>query len=329
MALQSNDLFVIQSQSDNELYKLKLSDLIAEVEASDGLVFKGSVDLNNAPAAQTPPVTLPGNNGDLYMVESNATTIDAGWVMIGGETSATQGDRIIYDSVGGGWVLISSGSASAGTVTGITASLPLKSDGDNVTPVISIRAARTLTAATGSGDNEGAAGSVARLAEEADVIADTGTGSNQAVVTADLLKTTNDLVATLSLNPGGVTSVTTDDTDGNSALTISPTSGNVKIEINTADDSGYGVVQLADASKITNGTAGAGAVVDAAQLAAAVTGLPDEAVSAITEGGTDTVANALDITTSGLTDGKKTVTIGVNNDVFCPYDFSTLSDITD
>ena len=51
MALQNNDLFVIQSQTDNQLYKLKLSDLIAEVEGQAGVNFRGEADLNNPPAS--------------------------------------------------------------------------------------------------------------------------------------------------------------------------------------------------------------------------------------------------------------------------------------
>ena len=59
MALHPNDLFVIQSQTDNALYSLKLSDLDVYLESSTGIQFKGSVDLNNAPGAQTPtPITF-------------------------------------------------------------------------------------------------------------------------------------------------------------------------------------------------------------------------------------------------------------------------------
>ena len=325
MALQGTDLFVIQSQTDNELYKLKLSDLIAEVESGAGVNFKGSVDLNNAPSAQTPEaITLHGQNGDLYIVESDAGTIEAGWSMVNNETSADEGDRIIYDSDDSGWILVTTGSNTTGTVTGVTASLPLKSDGDTVEPVISIRQARTSTGATADGDGEGPAGAVARLAEAADVEATTGTGANTAVVTADLLKATNDIVNGLSLAPGGVTTVTTTDTNGNSALSISPTAGNVVIELNTASDAEYGVVQIADASAITNGTSGPSAVVDASQLKDAIDNLPQTALNSITEGGTDIVAGALDI----QTDASNDVTIGVNAETFAPYDFSKLPDIT-
>ena len=329
MALQGTDLFVVQSQADNELYKLKLSDLIAEVEGGAGINFKGSVDLNNAPGSQTPDViTLPGTNGDLYIVESDAGTIEAGWSMVNGETAAEEGDRIIYDTTASGWILVTTGTSTGGTVTDVVASLPLKSDGDPVQPVLSIRQARTSTDATSDGDGEGPAGAVARLAEAADVAATSGTGANTAVVTADLLKATNDIVNGLALSPGGVTTVTTTDANGNSALSISPTAGNVVIELNTASDSTYGVVQVADASAITNGTAGPSAVVDASQLEAAIDALPDEAIDEITEGGTDIVTGALDIQEGAVADGKKQVTIGVNAKTFAPYDFSTLPDIT-
>ena len=73
MALQSNDLFVVQSQTDSQLYKLKLSDLDAYLEGSSGVQFRGTVDLNNGAAAQTPAVTLPAANGDLYIVAADAS----------------------------------------------------------------------------------------------------------------------------------------------------------------------------------------------------------------------------------------------------------------
>ena len=201
MALQNTDLFVVQSQSDKKLYSLKVSDLIAEVEAGGGVVFKGSVDLNNPPASSG--VTLPAGNGDFYMVESDAAVIDSGWVMQGSETSASQGDRIIYDGDDSNWILITTGSATAGTVAGVVATLPLESDGDTVEPVISIVTARTATAASGAADGKGTAGAVAKLAE-ADDVAHDGTGDPTAVVTADLLKQTNAIVEGLVLSPGGV-----------------------------------------------------------------------------------------------------------------------------
>ena len=327
MSLQNNDLFVIQSQTDNELYKLTLADLKADISSGPGIVFKGTADLSVSPANNTPPIVSP-NTGDLYFVEADAPTIDAGWSMAGGETSASEGDRVIYDAVTGKWTLITSGSNSTGTVQSVTASLPLVSSGDSIDPVISIRQARTQTDATVAADGKGTEGAVNRLAEASDVVATTGTGAATAVVTADLLKATNDIVEGLALSPGGVTTVTTTDANSNSALSISPTAGNVVIELNTASDSQYGVVQIADASAITNGTAGPSAIIDASQLEAAIEVLPDEAIDEITEGGTDIVSGALQIQETAVTDGKKQVTIGINEETFAPYDFSSLPDIT-
>ena len=326
MALQSNDLFVVQSQTDSQLYKLKLSDLDAYLEGSSGVQFRGTVDLNNGAAAQTPAVTLPAANGDLYIVEADAASINADWIMESGVTAASENDRIIWDADGGYWVLIAGGTSTGGTVTDITATLPLESDGDPVTPVLTINQARTTTAATTAADGKGTAGAVAKLAEATDVAHTTGTGDATAVVTADLLKATNDIVEGLVVSGGAVTTVTTTDADANGALTISPTSGNVVIEIATAEDDGssYGVVSVATDSDITNGTAGAGAVVTAEQLKDAIDNLPQEALQSLTEGGTGIVTGALKIET----DADKNVTIGVIEEVFAPYDFSSLTDIT-
>ena len=112
MALQSNDLFVVQSQTDSQLYKLKLSDLDAYLEGSSGVQFRGTVDLNNGAAAQTPAVTLPAANGDLYIVAADAASINADWIMESGVTAASENDRIIWDAGGGYWVLIAGGTST-------------------------------------------------------------------------------------------------------------------------------------------------------------------------------------------------------------------------
>jgi hypothetical protein len=328
MALQGNDLLVVQSQTDSELYKLKVSDLDIYLEGSSGVQFRGTVDLNNGASAQTPAVTLPAANGDLYIVESDAASINADWIMEGGVTSANENDRIVWDNDSSYWVLVAGGTSTGGTVTDITATLPLKSDGDAVTPVLTINPARTSDAATLANDGEGTSGSVARLADADDVKHTDGTGDATAVVTANLLKATNDIVEGLATSAGGVQTVTTTDVNNNDALTINPTSGNVVIELNTSSESVYGVVKLADSDDILNEVAGASAVIDAAQLATALDGVPDEAITSIVGGGTDVVAGALKITTTAAdSEGKKTTTIGVADDAFCPYDFSSLTDI--
>ena len=325
MALQGTDLFVVQSQDDGQLYKLRLDALITEVEGQAGVNFRGSVDLNNAPGDQTPdPIVLPAQNGDLYMVDPDAALINVGWVMQDGETSATKGDRIIYDGDNNNWILVSSGSSNAGTVTGITASLPLESDGDAVTPVISIVEARTTTAATIANDGKGTDGAVHRLAEAADVVHTTGTSDPRAVVTADLLKTTNDIVQGIVASAGGVVTVTYANSDGNNAILIPDSSGTVTLDVKTATETVYGVVNIASASDITAGTAGGTAVIDASQLKEAIENLPQTALNSITEGGTDIVTGALQVNT----DGNNDVTIGVNQETFAPFDFSSLTDIT-
>jgi len=339
MALQSTDLFVVQSQTDKKLYSLKLSDLVTEIEAGSGAVnFRGGVDLNYAPSAQDQStvtglenVALPANNGDMYVVVAACPAIAAGWIMQGGETQATKGDRVVYDGDNANWLLLAT-DALGGTVTGIVATLPLESDGDDVTPVISILEARTATAAATAADSKGTDGAVHRLAEVADVNTTNGTGDPRAVVTADLLKDTNDHIAALELAPGGVSSVTTTDADNNSALSISPTTGAVVLELSTATDTNYGVVQIASASDIANGTAGGGAAIDASQLKEAVDNLPSEAIVSITEDGTDIVSGSLQILTVAKTAPdnvkEKDTKIGINQGVFAPYDFSSLTDIT-
>lgn len=322
MALQDSDLFVVQSQADNKLYKLRLDDLVTEIEGQAGVNFRGAVDLNNPPASSG--VTLPAQNGDLYMVESDAATIDSGWVMQGGETSAAKGDRIIYDGDNADWILISSGSSEAGTVTSVTGSLPIKSDGNTVSPVISIREARTTTKAGTDGDGEGTDGAVHRLAEAADVVHTAGTGDTRAVVTADLLKATNDVVEGLAASAGGVQTVTYENSDSNDAIIVSPTSGNVKLDIKDATESVVGVGKLATASDITAGTATSSALITAAHLKDVSDSVPVDPIQSITEGGTDVVTGALQIST----DINNDVTIGVNEEIFAPYDFSSLPDIT-
>jgi hypothetical protein len=193
MALESNDLFLVQRQTDSKLFNVKLSTLVANVEGGPAVLFKGTADLNLPPANT---VTMPPTRGDLYFVVSDAATIDSGWVMQGNETSATQGDRVLWDEDNSSWILVETDTSDVGTVQGITATLPLKSDGDQVNPTLSIRQARTATQATNDGDAEGTAGAVSALAEESDVIAG-GSGDNDSVVTADLLRDTNENVSQL------------------------------------------------------------------------------------------------------------------------------------
>ena len=111
-----------------------------------------------------------------------------------GVTSVSENDRIIWSSADGYWSHLTVGTDTGGTVTDITATLPLETDGDTVNPVLTINQARTITTANATGDGKGTKGAVNRLAEDADVVHTTGTGATDAVVTADLLKATNEIV---------------------------------------------------------------------------------------------------------------------------------------
>lgn len=197
MPIQNSDLLVVQSQTDNQLYKLRIDSLDAHIQDSSGVQFRGSVDINNSASAQSPPVTLPATNGDLYILSADSSAIDSDWVMPPGVTSVSENDRIIWSSTDGYWTYITVGTDTGGTVTDITATLPLETDGDNINPVLTINEARTITASNIAGDGKGTKGAVNRLAENADVVHTTGTGATDAVVTADLLKSTNEIVVGL------------------------------------------------------------------------------------------------------------------------------------
>lgn len=315
MALNSTDLFVVQSQADSKLYKLSLNDLKTNIESGSGINFRGSVDLLTTMTGQIDPD--PAVNGDLYLVTQDAATINASWSMANGVTSASENDRIVWDGAAANWILVTSGSSTGGTLTEIIGTDPVQVDmvSDPAKPVVSVDEATTTDS-----------GIVDRLATAADVVASNNTPSDSAVVTADLLNTTNKVLETLTLSPGGVLSVATDDINSNDALTISPNSGSVKVEINTASETAFGVVGLADAAAITAGTSGAAHVIDASALKAVADSIPEEAdfgVLSVTEGGTDIVSGALDVqNTAGA------VTIGIKQDIFVPADFNSLPDIS-
>ncbi len=313
MALDSTDLFVVQSQTDAELYKLSLNDLEAHLGGGAGIQLRGSVDLLQPPTGQ---IHLPQVNGDMYIVQTDALVINAGWTMKGGVTSADANDRIAWIADDSAYELIAGGSNTGGTVTDVIGTEPIEVDmiSDPTKPVVSVKEATTTSS-----------GVVARLALATDVDSTNNSPASDAVVTADLLNATNKVVDALALSPGGVQTVATDDVNLNDALTVSPTSGNAKIEIKTSSDSDYGVVQLADATDISTGTAGAGAVISADQLKDVIDTIPttaDFGLLTIQEGGTDIVAGALDITdTSG------DVTVGVKEGTFVPADFNSLPSI--
>lgn len=217
MALNSTDLFVIQSQADSKLYKLSLNDLSASIEGGSGINFRGSVDLLVAMTGQINPD--PALNGDMYLVEQDAATINASWTMAGGVTSAVKNDRIVWDQNDANWLLIPGGDHTGGTLVDIVGTDPIQVDSasDPTIPVISIDQATTTEK-----------GAVARLATAADVVATNATPSSTAVVTADLLNATNKAIengVVGSITEGGADIVA-------GALDIDNDDGDVTIGIN-------------------------------------------------------------------------------------------------
>ena len=205
MALEATDLLVVQKQSGaKEVRKASLQQLNDYLQTEPGVVYKGQANFTDA--GEEPGTK---NVGDLYINDAPGpgTWAWAAGVNSGNITNVAAGDRALWN--GTQWDVIQSGAIDAG-VTAVTASLPLSVTGDAATPNVESRQASTTQN-----------GHVARLATDADVAKD-GTGSNTAVVTADLLKATN--IALDAATAGGVSNVigqdpitvTTDGTDGSS-----------------------------------------------------------------------------------------------------------------
>ena len=123
-------------------------------------------------------------------------------------------------------------------------------------------------------------------------------------------------------NIAAVNQVLTQNTYNNDALEISPNVGIVNIEIKNASQSASGVVRFADAADLVNSTVGV--AVDAAQLMDLVNGI-SPGIQSISEGGTNIVDNALQISTSSDNE----TSLGINEGVFTPFDFSALTNVTD
>ena len=212
MALHQDDLMVVQKHDGaNEIRKATIQQLSDYLQATDSVAYKGlkNFTVNDVGGAGEPTTK---NIGDLYINNALVTGTWAWSANSGSVTTVEPGDRAIWN--GSQWDVITSGSGDVG-VTEVTGSLPIQiEDGDTDSPNVKIRAASTTES-----------GSVARLAEAADVAKD-GTGDSAAVVTADLLKATN--IALDAASAGGVTTVLGEDpivisTDGtNSSTTTQP-----------------------------------------------------------------------------------------------------------
>lgn len=190
MALQPSDLLVVQRvtgpSDEQKHYSLRVDALDTYMESTSSVTFKGKVDLTAAPSGSA----ASPNNGDLY-INTGVGSSNAGWNGITAGTTVAEGDQVIYDGDNSEWILTSNGSDPGGQVDAVQGTAPIQVDATDPTePVVSVLDATT--------SNSG----VVQLASTADVTA----GTSGVVVTADQLKTTNDLI---SAGGGGtVTEVT-------------------------------------------------------------------------------------------------------------------------
>jgi len=246
MALHNDDLLVVQKHDGaNEIRKATIAQLGEHFQASNTVAYKGQRNFTVVDPADS-SVTDPSkgeptdkNVGDLY-INSAATSGTWAWsANSGGITDVEPGDRALWN--GTNWDIIQSGTGDVG-VESITGALPIEiENGNSSTPNVTIRAATTTLS-----------GYVNRLATAADVDADSGTGDTAAVVTADLLKTTNIAVqGALAGGLGGIVGVdpivtsTTDD----GGTTTAPS---IKIKDAASGQKGAIAIQPIGAAPVTD-----------------------------------------------------------------------------
>ena len=299
MALASGDLFVVQKQPGGALAKVTAQELNDYLEASDSVTYKGAADFGAA--LDDPNNSGPRNVGDLYI--NTGDTIGA-FAWVDGPNPnvdpVAAGDRVIWN--GSSWDYFSSGVQDAGveTVTGGTAITV----GGTAADVV-VNADYATTTAIG----------VVQIATDEDVT--NGNVGNPAnlVVTAAQLKATNDSIA----NAGGGT-VTNVTAAADSAITVTNNTTTPVIDVESATNSSEGVLRFATDAEATNGDA-VQAAVTPAQLAANVPS--DVGVETIIENDdANAVQGAMLISGSGTSEVK----IGVQAEVFCPYEFKDLPD---
>ena len=298
MALENSDILVIQKQTGGkDLYKATLDQLNGYFDTHNPINYRGTIDLTQDSVGQLNPSTPQA--GDLYLNTTDGT-LGPNYLGLSQGDPVFVDDRLVYD--GTNFELLQ-GHGDVG-VELVNAALPITVDNnDPAQPIVGSREATTTES-----------GHVARLATAADVAASSGTGDTDAVVTADLLKATNDALD--AATAGGVNGLVPIDpievfTSTNGGSTTSPAVG-----VKAATTTQIGVVQIASSADISNGTADK--VVTAEQLAAEIAGnvtailgtapikvdtasTPGEAVISVdaatdTENGVVKLANAGDIT---------------------------------
>jgi len=130
MALNANDVFVVQKQAGGTIHKVTASALNDYFQAGDTVVYKGVGDFTDV--SQNPPSP---SVGDLW-VNNAANSGTFAWLPDPGSVTVNPGDRCIYD--GSAWDIIASGGGDIGVET-ITSTAPIEVNLDDASePNISI-----------------------------------------------------------------------------------------------------------------------------------------------------------------------------------------------
>ena len=271
--IHDTDLFVVQRTSGGTAgtYKVTAKEVSEYVgENAPAIEYQGARDftkLDDDPINGTD--TFVPKAGDLLI---NEATAPGNWVWTPIDPNLTApvevqpGDRCIWNS-GGYWELIAGGTGGGGVIE-IDGTYPITID-DSVTgtpeePIVEIAPAKKTdgSAPVAKTDLLSNGGAVEALATASDVAANAGASPNpNSVVTADLLKATNDEIAAITdPTTGYVSSVDKGTTGtGNSSLTITPTSGDVKVDIAAVSETNpsdlgvtsYGEIQAIADAQIT------------------------------------------------------------------------------
>ena len=112
MALQSNDLLLVQDSSNNSLHKTTIAAISQYVQTDDlGVIYRGKADFTAVTTGQLNPETP--ETGDFY-VNDTAGTADASWA--GLPTTVTVGDFAIYNGTTSSWDHITGEAVGGGQV---------------------------------------------------------------------------------------------------------------------------------------------------------------------------------------------------------------------
>ena len=299
MALAAGDLFVVQKDPGGALAKVTAQELNDYLEASDSVTYKGSRDFG---ASVDDPAAGTLNTGDLYINNGNT---DGPFAWADGPNPTPNpvkaGDRCVWN--GTSWDYFTTGIEDAGVET-VTGGIAISTSG---TPAnVTVDADYATTTAPG----------VVQIATDDDIVNDNVGNPAVLVVTASQLHATEQKIA----NAGGGT-VTEVSAAPGSPLSVTNGTTTPVIAIADATTGDTGVVRFA-----TDAEATAGVVTDAAVTPAQLAALDpdDKGVETIIENDdSNAVTGAMLISGSGTSEVK----IGVQKEVFCPYNFKSLPDV--